>query len=186
MRAQFNTPETDSERRAPRFCALGAGSIVFVVSENAGRQRYYFGRTASTGVSGSTVFVEPASSLAMEVLLLSSEMLGDAGSTLFALLSSIKWRPLFARQNKCFLRIADSRRAVLDDPTELLGRARIRFRSTKRVLLARKQFINNVWNCTRNGFGARKTPAERSSSPNVLYLSSGMPLRRSNHCIRSA
>ena len=122
----------------------------------------------------------------MEVLLLSSEMLGDAGSTLFALLSSIKRRPLFARQNKCFLRIADSRRAVLDDPTELLGRARIRFRSTKRVLLARKQFINDVWNCTRNGFGARKTPAERSSSPNVLYLSSGMPLRRSNHCIHSA
>ena len=145
------------------------------MSENAGRQKYYFRRTASTGVSGSTVFVEPASSLAMKVLLLSSEMLGDAGSTLFALLSSIKWRPLFARQNKCFLRIADSRRAVLDDPTELLGRARIRFRSTKRVLLARKQFINDVWNCTRNGFGARKTPAERSSNQNVLYLSSGMP-----------
>ena len=36
----------DSERRAPRFCALGAGSIVFVVSENAGRQKYYFRRTA--------------------------------------------------------------------------------------------------------------------------------------------
>ena len=73
-----------SERLAPRFCELGAGSTVFVVSENAGRQKYYFRRTASTGVSGSTVFVEPASSLAMKVLLLSSEMLGDAGSTLFA------------------------------------------------------------------------------------------------------
>ena len=57
---------------------------------------------------------------------------------------------------------------------ELLRRARIRIRSTKQVLLARKQFINNVWNCTRNGFGARKPPAERSSKPNVLYLSSGM------------
>ena len=57
---------------------------------------------------------------------------------------------------------------------ELLRRARIRIRSTKQVLLARNQFINNVWNCTRNGFGARKPPAERSSKPNVLYLWSGM------------
>ena len=95
-RAHLNTPETDSERRAPRCCALGAGSTVFVVSESARRQKYYFCRKTSTGVSRSTVFVEPASSPAMEVLLLSSEMLGDAGSTLFALLSSIKWRPLFA------------------------------------------------------------------------------------------
>ena len=57
---------------------------------------------------------------------------------------------------------------------ELLRRAPIRIRSTKQVLVARKQFTNNVWNCTRNGFGARKPPAERSSKPNVLYLSSGM------------
>ena len=63
----------------------------------------------------------------------------------------------------------------MDDPMELLRRDRNRFRSTKRVLLAREQFIENVWNCTRNGFGARKPPAERSSKPNVLYLSSGMP-----------
>ena len=64
---------------------------------------------------------------------------------------------------------------VCDDPMELLRDARIRFHSTKTVLLAREQFMKNVWNCTRNGFGARKRPAERSSKPNVLYLSSGMP-----------
>ena len=81
----------------------------------------------------------------------------------------------FSRQNKSFLRFADSRRGVFDDPTELLRRARIRSRSTKQVLLALEQFIQNVWNCTRNGFGARKPPAERSSKPNGLYLSSGMP-----------
>ena len=80
----------------------------------------------------------------------------------------------FSRQNKYFLRFADSRRGVFDDPMELLRRARIRFRSTKQVLLAREQFIKNVWNCTRNGFGARKPPAEHSAKPNVLYLSSGM------------
>ena len=138
-------------------------------------------------------------------------MLGDARSTQFVLFLSTEWRPLFARQNKYFLRFADSREGVLDDPMELLRRARIRFRSTKQVLLAREQFIKHIWNCTRNGFGARKPPAERSSKPNVLYLSSGMPqgaqttifvvpekamalkLRvssaennhRSNHCIRS-
>ena len=59
---------------------------------------------------------------------------------------------------------------------ELLRRARTRFRSTKRVLLAREEFIENVWNCTRNGFGARKLPVETMPRPNVLYLSSGMPL----------
>ena len=57
---------------------------------------------------------------------------------------------------------------------ELLRRARIRFRLTKRVLLAREQFIENVWNCTRNGFGARKLPAESTTRPNVLDLLSGM------------
>ena len=94
---------------------------------------------------------------------------------------------------------------------ELLRRARILSRLTKQVLLACEQFIKNVWSCTRNGFDAREPPAERSSRPNVLYLSSGMPLCaqttvfvvpenalalkllvlyienscRSNHCIRS-
>ena len=120
-------------------------------------------------------------------------------------------RSHFSRQNKSFLRFDDSERGVFDATMELLRRARIRFRSTKLVLLAREQFVKNVWNCTRNGFGARKPPAERSSRPNVLYLSSGMrqgaqttvfvvpekamalKLRvssaennhRSNHCIRS-
>ena len=145
------------------------------MSESPRRQKYYFGRTKSTGVSGSTVFVEPESSPATEILFSSSEMLGDARSTQFVLFLSTEWRPLFARQNKYFLRFADSGEGVLDNPMELLRRARIRFRSTKQVLLAREQFIKNVWNCTRNGFGARKPPAERSSRPNVLYLSSGMP-----------
>ena len=145
------------------------------MSESPRRQKYYFGRTKSTGVSGSTVFVEPESSPATEILFSSSEMLGDARSTRFVLFLSTEWRPLFARQNKYFLRFADSGEGVLDNPMELLRRARIRFRSTKQVLLAREQFIKNVWNCTRNGFGARKPPAERSSKPNVLYLSSGMP-----------
>ena len=81
----------------------------------------------------------------------------------------------FSRQNKSFLRFADSRRGVFDDPKEFLRRARMQFRSTKQVLLAREQFIKNVWNCTRNGFGARKLPAESTPRPNVLYLSSGMP-----------
>lgn len=58
---------------------------------------------------------------------------------------------------------------------EPLRHARIRFRSTKTVLLAREQFMKNVWHSTRNGFGARKPPAERSSMPDVLYLSNGMP-----------
>ena len=35
--------------------------------------------------------------------------------------------------------------------------------------------MNIVWHCTRNGFSARKLPAERSPGPKVLYLSSGMP-----------
>ena len=104
----------------------------------------------------------------------------------------------FSRQNKSFLRFGDSGRGVFDDPMELLRRARIRFRSTKQVLLAREQFIKHVWHCTRNGFGARKLPAESSPRPNVLFLSSGMPQGaqtnvfvvhgsswRSNHCIRS-
>ena len=64
---------------------------------------------------------------------------------------------------------------VFDDPMEPLRHARIRFRSTKTVLLAREQFMKNVWHCTRNGFSARKLPAERSTGPEVLYLSSGMP-----------
>ena len=34
--------------------------------------------------------------------------------------------------------------------------------------------MKNVWHCTRNGFGARKPPAERSLGPKVLYLSSEM------------
>ena len=90
------------------------------------------------------------------------------------LLLSTEWLLVFARQNKYFLRFSDSRRRVSDDPMELLRRARIRFRSTKQVLLARKQFIKHVWDCKRNGFGARKPPAECSSRPNVLVLSSGM------------
>ena len=81
----------------------------------------------------------------------------------------------FSRQNKSFLRFGDSGRGVFDDPMELLRRARIRFRSTKQVLLAREQFIKHVWHCTRKGFGARKLPAESSPRPNVLFLSSGMP-----------
>ena len=145
------------------------------MSESTRRQKYYFGRTKSTGVSGSTVFVEPESSPATKILFSSSEMLGGARSTRFVLFLSTEWRPLFPRQNKYFLRFADSGEGVLDNPMELLRRARIRFRSTKQVLLAREQFMKNVWNCTRNGFGARKPPAERSSKPNVLYLSSGMP-----------
>ena len=144
------------------------------MSESARHQKYHFDRTKSTGVRGSTVFVEPESSLATEVLSSSSEMLGDARSTQIVLLLSTKWLPLFARQNKYFLRFADSRRCFFDDPMELLRRARIRFRLTKLILLAREQFVKNVWNCTRNGFGARKPPAERSSKPNVLYLLSGM------------
>ena len=58
---------------------------------------------------------------------------------------------------------------------ELLRRAQNRFRSTKQVLLAREQFIKNVWDCTRIGFGVRKLPAETTPRQNVLYLSSGMP-----------
>ena len=81
----------------------------------------------------------------------------------------------FSRKNEYFLRFADSRRVVFDDPMELLRRARIRSRFTKQVLLAREQFIKNVWNGTRNGFGARRPPAESTPRPNVLYLSSGMP-----------
>ena len=84
-------------------------------------------------------------------------------------------RSHFSRQNKSFLRFGDSERGVFDATMEPLRRARIRFRSTKHVLLAREQFVKHVWNCTRNGFGTRKPPAERSSRPNVLVLSSGMP-----------
>ena len=51
---------------------------------------------------------------------------------------------------------------------------RISFRSRKQVLLGLRQIIENVWHYTRNGFGARKPPAERSLKPNVFYLSSGM------------
>ena len=145
------------------------------MSESPRRQKYYFGRTKSIGVSGSTVFVEPESSLATEVLFSSSEMLGDARSTLFVLLLSTEWRPLFARQNKYFLRFIDSRSAFLDDLMGLLRHARIRFRSAKQDLLAREQLIKHTWSCTRNGLGARKLPPECSPKPNVLYLSSGMP-----------
>ena len=137
------------------------------MSESARHQKYYFHRTKSIGVRGSTVFVEPESSPATEVLFSSSEMLGDARSTQIVLLLSTKWLLFFARQNKYFLRFADSRTCFFDDPMELLRRARIRFRLTKLVLLAREQFVKNVWNCTRTGFGARKPPAERSSRPNV-------------------
>ena len=63
---------------------------------------------------------------------------------------------------------------VFDDPMEPLRHARIGFCSTKTILLAREQFMENVWHCTRNGFGARKLPAERSPRPKVLHLSSGM------------
>ena len=59
---------------------------------------------------------------------------------------------------------------------ELLRHARIRFRSTKTILLACEQFMKHVWHCTRNGFSSRKLPAERSPEPKVLYLSNGMPL----------
>ena len=58
---------------------------------------------------------------------------------------------------------------TLDDPKQFLRRGRIRFRLTKQVLLAHEQFIKNVWNCTRNGFGARKLPAESTPRPNILY-----------------
>ena len=64
--------------------------------------------------------------------------------------------------------------AVFDDPMELLRHARTRFRLTKTILLACEQFMKNVWHCTRNGFSARKLPAERSPEPKVLDLSSGM------------
>ena len=80
----------------------------------------------------------------------------------------------FSRQNKSFLRFGDSGRGVFDDPIELLRGARLRFRSTKQVLLAREQFIKHVWHCTRNGFGARKLPAESTPRLNVLELPSGM------------
>ena len=64
---------------------------------------------------------------------------------------------------------------VFDDPMEPLRHARIGFCSTKTVLLAREQFMKNVWHCTHNGFGVRKPPAERSPGPKVLCLSSGTP-----------
>ena len=83
-------------------------------------------------------------------------------------------RSHFSRQNKSFLRFDDSERGVFDATMELLRRARIRFRLTKQVLLAHEQFIKHVWHCTRNGFGARKLPAESVPMPNVLFLSSGM------------
>ena len=63
---------------------------------------------------------------------------------------------------------------VFDDPMEPLRHARIGFCSTKTILLARGQFMKNVWHCTRNGFSARKPPAERSLGPKVLHLSSEM------------
>ena len=56
---------------------------------------------------------------------------------------------------------------VFDDPAEPLRPARIRFRLTKTILLAREQFMKNVWHCTRNDFGARKLPAEHSTGPKV-------------------
>ena len=117
---------------------------------------------------------EPGSSPATEVLFSSREMPGNARSIQFVLLLSTEWPLAFARQNKYFLRFSDSRRGVSDDPLKLHRRARNRFRSTKQVLLAREQFIKHVWNCTRNGFGARKPPAELSPGPKVLYLSSEM------------
>ena len=128
------------------------------------RSNYEFRRTKT----------EPGSSPATEVLFSSSEMLGNARSIQFVLLLSTEWLLAFVRQNKYFLRFANSRTCFFDDPMELLRRARIRFRLTKLILLTREQFIKHVWNCTRNGFGARKPPAERSSRPNVLYLLSGM------------
>ena len=63
---------------------------------------------------------------------------------------------------------------AFDDPMEPLRQARIGFGSTKIVLLAPEQFMKNVWHCTRNGFGARKPPAEPSPGQKVLYLSSEM------------
>ena len=83
------------------------------MSESARHQKYYFDRTKSIGVRGSTVFVEPESSPATEVLFSSSEMLGDALSTQIVLLLSTKWLLFFARQNKYFLRFADSRSGCL-------------------------------------------------------------------------
>ena len=83
------------------------------MSESARHQKYYFHRTKSIGVRGSTVFVEPESSPATEVLFSSSEMLGDARSTQIVLLLSTKRLLFFARQNKYFLRFADSRRCGL-------------------------------------------------------------------------
>ena len=137
-------------------------------------KKYCFRYVKSIRAFESIVFVEFESSPATEVLFFSNEMLGDARSTHIVLLLS-QWLPLVARENKYFLRFADSRRCFFDDPMELLRRARIRFRLTKLILLAREQFIKNVWSCTRNGFGSWKPLAERSLKPNVLFLSSGMP-----------
>ena len=83
--------------------------------------------------------------------------------------------PISVDKTSLFLRFDDSERGVFDATMELLRRARIRFRSTKQVLLAHEQFIKHVWRCTRKGFGARKLPAESSPRPNVLFLLSGMP-----------
>ena len=69
------------------------------MSESAWHQKYYFDRTKSIGVRGSTVFVEPESSPATEVLFSSSEMLGDARSTQIVLLLTTK-RLLFFRSTK--------------------------------------------------------------------------------------
>ena len=63
---------------------------------------------------------------------------------------------------------------VFDDPMEPLRHARIGFCSTKTILLAREQFMKNVWHGTRNGFGAQKPPAEPSPGQKVVYLSSEM------------
>ena len=69
------------------------------MSESGKHQKYYFHRTKSIGVRGSTVYVEPESSPATEVLFSSSEMLGDARSTQIVLLLTTK-RLLFFRSTK--------------------------------------------------------------------------------------
>ena len=94
--------------------------------------------------------------------------------TVFVLLVPTERSPFFIYKRSTFLRFTDSRSGFFDDLMGLLRHARIRFRSAKQVLLAREQLMKHAWSCTRNGFGARKLPAECSPEPKVLYLSSGM------------
>ena len=82
--------------------------------------------------------------------------------------------PISAEKTSTFCVSLTPEGLVFDDPMEPLRQARIGFGSTKIVLLAPEQFMKDVWHCTRNGFGARKPPAEPSPGQKVLYLSSEM------------